>query len=323
MACANLDRHGRHELAATPGEADLILAATQAEGFGWDFGALRRSAFYRTHGRKVVGYCPDCHVYPTVPCIYMAVTPYWAASGWACGGHYVSAHIHRHALDPGVPPMQRDLLFSFVGSSNTHPVRERLLRLEHPRSFLSDVAPKNSPTEWYQRDPRTVEALLAQFGQVLGRTKFALCPRGLSPSSIRLFEAMEAGCVPVVVADRLVLPEGPDWEEFCVRVPEREIASIPAMLASMEERFEPMARAARAAWERYFSPESTFDSLANWGADILDALEGRRRARLEWQVRVGGYTLPANLGQRRRHGVKAIRTGLARLRANGTGVPGF
>ena len=57
--------------------------------------------------------------------------------------------------------------------------------------------------------------------------------------------------MPVVIAADIVLPMGPEWEAFCVRVPEAEVASIPARLEAMESRFEAMGPLARAAWEEF------------------------------------------------------------------------
>ena len=186
------------------------------------------------------------------------------------------------------------------------------MRLKHARAFLFDSSPRVRDLTWYERDAQTVEALYTQFKEVLGRTRFALCPRGYSASSMRLFEAMQAGCVPVLISDRIVLPEGPDWEAFCVRVPEAEVASIPSVLEAMEDRFESMAPLARAAWEQYFSPESTFESLVNWGGDVLRSVSGQNRTRREWQVRLGEYALPRNLKARFRPALQAVRASLTR-----------
>ena len=311
-ASAVLDQRHRHERTASVDEADLILASTQGEGFGAHFHDLRASAVFKTHRRKLICYCPDDLVYAALPGIYPAATPYWAAQGWACGGHYISLHIRRHKFDPAVPAAQRSFLFAFVGSSYTHPLREKLFGLRHERALLHDSTPKSSDTRWYQKEPQTVEETYARFRRGLSQTKFALCPRGASASSIRLFEAMEAGCVPVIIADDLVLPSGPDWESFCVRVPEAEVASIPAVLERMEGQFESMGVRARAAWEQFFSPAATFDSLTEWGGKILQALTPRRRMRLEWQAYIGEYVFPDNLRSHGRHAIRKARAGLRR-----------
>ena len=290
----------------------MILAPIQSDGLGLDYRLLQASDFYRRHKPKIIAYTPFDFAYPTIPGIYVAATPYWAARGWVCGAHYVSTHIRRHDFDLTIPPGRKDLLFSFVGSTYTHLVREDIMRLKHARAFLFDSSPRVRDVTWYERDARTVEALYTQFKEVLGRTRFALCPRGYSASSMRLFEAMQAGCVPVLISDRIVLPKGPDWAAFCVRIPEAEVASIPSVLEAMEDRCESMAPLARAAWEQYFSPESTFESLVNWGGDVLRSVAGQNRTRREWQVRLGEYVLPRNFKARFRPAWQAVRASLTR-----------
>ena len=314
MTAAALDRHHRHERVTSPEEADMILAPIQSDGLGLDYGLLKASSFYKQHKARIIAYTPFDFAYPTIPGIYVAATPYWAARGWVCGAHYASTHIRRHDFDLTIPAARKDLLFSFVGSTYTHLVREEIMRLQHARSFLFDSSPRVRDLTWYERDPQSVEALYTQFKEVFGRTKFALCPRGYSASSMRLFEAMQAGCVPVLISDHIVLPKGPDWESFCVRIPEKEVASVPAALEAIEERFEVMAPLARAAWEQYFSPESTFESLVNWGSDVLRSVASQNRTLLEWQVRVGEYVLPANFKARFRPALQTLRGCLTRGR---------
>jgi hypothetical protein len=300
VACAQLDSYGRHDLTRDPTAAELILAPIQGGGYGPFFRTLRTSRFFKTHRSKIICYCAGDQVYPSIPGIYPSVRSRWVKAGWACGGHYVSAHIHQHHFEPDVLASGRTWLFSFVGSTKTHPIREAVIRLNHARAYFFDSTPRGSATYWFQRDADTVRAMFARFKQVLGQTKFALCPRGIAPSSIRLFEALEAGCVPVILADQLVLPDGPDWASFCLRVPERQVASVPAVVERAEERFEAMSLLARAAWERHFAPRSTFHQLVEWGGRVMRRLHPRKRRVVESVVRIGEYVSPRNIHTRLR-----------------------
>ena len=49
-----------------------------------------------------------------------------------------------------------------------------------------------------------------------------ICPRGWGSSSIRLFEVMEMGRVPVIISDAWV-NEAPKWADFSVRVSEADV----------------------------------------------------------------------------------------------------
>lgn len=290
------DAHKQHRQTDNPVEADVILAPIQSGGYGPFFRDLRTSPFFKTYKAKLVCYCPDPLVYPAIPGIYPSAPTHLTRLGWTCGGHYVSSHLHQHHFDPGSSGSSRDLLFSFVGTLQTHPVRKEIFQLRHPRAMLLDSSPKaNAEQWWWQQDPITVQAKFTQFRQNLLRTKFSLCPRGMAPSSIRLFESLEAGCVPIIVADDLVLPEGPNWSSFCLRVPERQVASIPALAEANEAKFDSMSKLARAAWEDHFSAWSSFHRLVNWGGAIVHRLAGTRRRFLGLAILAGEYVLPRNI----------------------------
>jgi len=54
------------------------------------------------------------------------------------------------------------------------------------------------------------------------RSQYCLCPGGVEGWSLRVLDAVHAGCVPVLMADRTELPyEGPlDWSRFTVKAAE-------------------------------------------------------------------------------------------------------
>jgi hypothetical protein len=58
---------------------------------------------------------------------------------------------------------------------------------------------------------------------------YCLVPRGDTRSSRRLFEAVAAGCIPVIVSDDLVLPfsSSIDWSKISVQIPEAEFNRDP------------------------------------------------------------------------------------------------
>lgn len=89
---------------------------------------------------------------------------------------------------------------------------------------------------------------------------FALCPAGTGPNSIRLWEALGFGAIPVILADALALP-GPTtlWEEAALLVPERAeaVAALPKRLERLRQepaRLAAMQAAGRILWARYGPP---------------------------------------------------------------------
>merc|ERR1712107_383337 len=70
----------------------------------------------------------------------------------------------------------------------------------------------------------------------MGSSVFCLVPKGVGTWSHRLYEALLAGCVPVLLSDEVVLPF-PDlpWERFTVKWPMRMVDTeiFPNHLRSM------------------------------------------------------------------------------------------
>jgi hypothetical protein len=85
------------------------------------------------------------------------------------------------------------------------------------------------------------------------KARFSLCPRGLSPSSYRLYESMQLGRAPVVISDDWVSPPGPDWDSFAIFIPESKIKSLPKVLESYAKDAERRGRHAQSAWKEFFS----------------------------------------------------------------------
>jgi Exostosin family len=147
----------------------------------------------------------------------------------------------------------RSLLFSFLGR-DSHPVRKELFACRFDRS---DVIVENTAAykHWRAGDEQT-ELFQRRYAEVSASSMFMVCPRGVGVSSIRLFEAMELGCVPVIVSDHWVPPSGPRWEDFVIRVRERNVHSIEAILIEREAEWEAMATLARREWDNWFEEKN-------------------------------------------------------------------
>jgi hypothetical protein len=103
------------------------------------------------------------------------------------------------------------------------------------------------------------ETRRAQYLINMASAGFVLCPRGHGTSSIRMYEAMAAGRVPVIISDEWVPPQGVDWQACSVRWPESQVSSLPSFLAAMAPSLGTMME--RSAWEfdRHFSTPRRFD----------------------------------------------------------------
>lgn len=102
----------------------------------------------------------------------------------------------------------------------------------------------------------------------LESSKFALCPRGKSPASIRLFEAMRMGVAPVIISDDCLLPTGPQWDEFALFVNEVQVDEIVSIVKKQERFYREKGRKARLAYENYFADKKYFNYLVDQMMEI-------------------------------------------------------
>ncbi len=75
-----------------------------------------------------------------------------------------------------------------------------------------------------------------QYGSVLMDSVFALCPAGTGPNSIRLWEAINAGVIPVIISDNYNPPGNLAlWQQACVFCGETdaELAALPGKLLAL------------------------------------------------------------------------------------------
>jgi hypothetical protein len=108
---------------------------------------------------------------------------------------------------------------------------------------------------------RRIAAIFARYAESTARSRFVICPRGLGPSSIRIFEAMRMGRCPVIVSDDWTPPSFVDWNACSIRVAESAVRDLPAILREREADAASLGAAARAAWERLYSPSAMLVTL--------------------------------------------------------------
>ncbi|XP_044537793.1 exostosin-2-like [Gracilinanus agilis] len=84
---------------------------------------------------------------------------------------------------------------------------------------------------------------------------FCVVLRGARLGQAMLSDVLQAGCVPVIIADSYILPfsEVLDWKRASVVIPEEKMRDMYSVLQSIPQRqIEEMQRQARWFWEAYF-----------------------------------------------------------------------
>ena len=180
----------------------------------------------------------------------------------------------------GLPLAERRWLYSFQG------VYRPELYLTPVRQWILDLPPRpdallESRREWHFEQAVYREQVHAEpfdaerhselaheassYARTLQQSVFALCPSGSGPNSIRLWEALGYGTIPVILADTLALPGDPElWRQAALMVPETPaaVAGLPAQLESLHAdlaRLQAMQAAGRLLWQRYGLPDFVAD----------------------------------------------------------------
>jgi len=109
-------------------------------------------------------------------------------------------------------------------------------------------------------EPQNYATARRQFVENLFDSDYALCVRGAGNFSIRFYEALSAGRVPLLIDTRCVLPFANriDWQRHCVIVAEQDIARAGERLADFHARHTPQSftrlqEENRALWETHLS----------------------------------------------------------------------
>nr|WP_010130607.1 exostosin family protein [Microbulbifer agarilyticus] len=159
----------------------------------------------------------------------------------------VMYHKYPHVADTK-PFSERKYLYSFIGSY------QEGLYLTSVRNFLFSLPSGDDGLiiqrgEWHfegdvyrdqvlgKPDPEDLKEIKRreerEYVEVLKETKFCLCPSGSGPNSIRLWEAIKFGCVPVLLSDDLDL-RGLSAKALRVTESKEEVEKLPARLANTD-----------------------------------------------------------------------------------------
>jgi len=179
----------------SPSEADLIIIFQ-----GWSFKLpdyareLLSNAMFSKYAHKVYvvnydstigeGFLPGCYV-------SLKKSNYDQARFRACA--YPKIY-NKHVAASDAKREHHRYLFSFRGTLHSHPVRQRMFDAlsDEPNSLMV-----NNTKDFHSHTDEEKQLYVKD----LIDSQFVLCPRGSSPNSYRLFEAMSTGRCPVIISD--------------------------------------------------------------------------------------------------------------------------
>jgi len=173
------------------------------------------------------------------------------------------------------PTSERGLLFNFHG------------RLPVNHDYYENITVRRALLRFAQLPDVSVGGFIEEYFEVMGNSHFCVVPEGTSSWTNHLFESFFAGCIPLIVSDRFVLPfqDLIEWDKVSIRWPQDEVDKNPQSLYlylrdlvdNRRDVVEEMKRRVddSACWFDFYAFENRSCSPYR---GILHALEQRKRA---------------------------------------------
>lgn len=119
-----------------------------------------------------------------------------------------------------------------------------------------------------EKSPELKRKVRAEYIDNMISSDYILCCRGSANTSIRFYETLCAGRIPVFVNTDCALPFETeiDWKKYCVWVEERELDLLPEKIADFhlsltDDEFIELQYKCRQIWKSYLSPEGFYGNL--------------------------------------------------------------
>jgi len=267
--------HGTHPLCDTPEDADLVLFVEDAHFDDYLFKQLAQHPLVQTQAPKCFMYNEVDRPWSILPGLYCSMPRWGFESGqqrafpYAATPNAYIADIHAEA--------EREFtsLFSFAGAGCNR-LRRRMRRLAIAQG--GSIRDTSGFNVWdCSEDEKALEG--KAFADTLRSSPFVLCPRGLGTSSFRLFETLQAGRVPVIIADNWVPPAHFPWD-FAVHIPENQLHTLASRLQALSGEATERGLAARRAWETHYAPSRYFHTACSDLAQLRVTASHPRKAYL-------------------------------------------
>lgn len=170
---------------------------------------------------------------------------------------------NNNLTDNAIDIVSRKYVASFIGQYEDY-------YLTKIRDSIFNIFPQYNDclvkrrSQWHYRDivffcVETNKDFENEYKNNLQETQFSLCPSGSGPNSIRIWESMSYGCIPVILADTLVLPEikGIDYNDFFIIWKESEINKLYDYLKTInKETLINMSKKNIEMYNKYFSMDN-------------------------------------------------------------------
>ena len=146
---------------------------------------------------------------------------------------------------------ERKILYNFIGGYQEDyltQIRPNIFKMNHPENTII----KNTG-DWHfnklvYNEKQNVNQELnlnddhnnktKYYNELLLNSRYTLAPSGTGPNSIRFWEALAVGSIPVLLADTLELPDHKLWDDAIIKLKESDIELLPKLLEKISESKE-------------------------------------------------------------------------------------
>ena len=152
--------------------------------------------------------------------------------------------------------LKRKYLYSFQGAY--HPswyltdIRKRIFEMKHPDNcYVNHIGNWHFDNVVYNKKQNNNSELneseddnerTRKYNLLLLDSRYSLCPSGSGPNSIRFWECLAVGSIPILLADTLELPDNELWEKAIVKIQEKDLEKIPKILSNIDDNKEKYMR---------------------------------------------------------------------------------
>jgi hypothetical protein len=147
---------------------------------------------------------------------------------------------------------ERKYLYSFIGgwqeNNYISDIRPRIFKMKHPKNtliqntgmwhFNDAVFGRNQNSNYDIYKDSNYDRKTVYYNSVLLASRYSLCPSGSGPNSIRLWESLAVGAIPILLADTLELPHHELWDNAIIRIPETDCETVPIILSKISLKKE-------------------------------------------------------------------------------------
>ena len=142
---------------------------------------------------------------------------------------------------------KRKYLFSFMGGYDKRgyltTIRERIFKMkDRDDIYIKNTGGWHFDSVVYSNDQNNKGVIIKtdkndknkeNYNELLLNSRYSLCPSGSGPNSIRLWESLAIGTIPIILSDNLELPQHELWKDTIINIKESDLEDIYKILENI------------------------------------------------------------------------------------------